>query len=248
MTPTATATATATPTPSPTPTVLANLKITPAKLNFGKVYASASSKVHKVTIVNASKANSTIGLIVPPAAALSSDFTISNNLCSGVTLAPKKKCSFGLAYTPTTPTGVLETRTLTVPHDGGITNMTLSGIPIPVTLAAPKVSSFPLTARGNRSAPKTLTITNNSPVSVTITGKAFSAGNFAIVSGTDLCSGSILDPKASPPVKKCTVQVEFAPQANASPGAVPPETLQYNYAYGHSLAGNAQTVLKGSDK
>jgi hypothetical protein len=254
-TPTATptATATATRTATPTPTATPRLTAAPAKINFGKIFATLSSKVHLVTVRNVGKLTANIGQIVPPAPATPSDFAITNDLCSNTALAPKGKCTLDVAFAPAAPSVGIETKTLVIPHDGTETDVALSGTALAVTLSAPKSESFPATLPGTTSKAKTVTITNTSPLAVTLqTGGINPGTNFQIVSGADNCSGAVIGPTTGPspaPSKKCTMQVQFAPGGSASPGAVFPETLSYPFTYGGgTLSGNVATTLKGTVK
>jgi hypothetical protein len=253
-TPTATptATTTATRTATPTPTATPRLTAAPAKINFGKVFATLSSKVHLVTVKNVGKLTANIGQIVPPAPATPSDFAISNDLCSNTALAPKGKCTLDVAFAPAVP-GPLETKLLAIPHDGTETDVTLTGTPLAVTLSAPKVETFASTVPGGRSKAKTITITNTSPLAVTLqTGGINPGTDFQIVGSADNCSGAVIGPTTGPspaPSKKCTMQVQFGPGGSASPGAVIPEPLSYPFTYGGgALNGNVAITLKGTVK
>jgi hypothetical protein len=118
-----------------------------------------------------------------------------------------------------------------------------------LTLSAPKAETFPSTLPNSVSKPKTVTITNKSPLAATLQTGSISPGtNFLIVVGKDNCSGMVIGPLPAPS-KKCTMQVEF--QANGTPpkGAVTPETLDYPFTYGGGgLNGNVAVTLKGTVK
>jgi hypothetical protein len=94
-----------------------------------------------------------IGAIAPPAALTSSNFTLAD-LCSGVTLDPKGKCTIGVTFTPFAVNPTV-TGTLTIPYGDALNaNVALSGDATPVTLSGPKSLSFPATANPNQSKPK----------------------------------------------------------------------------------------------
>ena len=137
-TPTATATATQTvhgnaaDAPRPTTT----LSAAPAKLNFGSVDATGTSKPKKVALTNKGTTAAVIGSVTatPP-------FVVAGgeNTCSGQTIEPKKKCSFDVEFAPATP-GAVSDQTIEVGYNGASPAMSLSGTGIAVTLKAPKES------------------------------------------------------------------------------------------------------------
>jgi hypothetical protein len=197
-----------------------------------------------VTVRNVGKLTASIGQIVPPA-----DFEIPNvnDLCSGKMIATKGKCTFDVQFAPPSPQPSPVAEMLAIPHDGTETDVALSGTALAVTLSAPKSETFPSTLPNKVSTAKTITISNTSPLAVTLkTGSITPGTNFQIVGGMDKCSGMMIGPSPAPS-KKCTMQVDFAPGALPA-GAVPPETLNYPFTYGASLPGNVAITLKGTVK
>jgi hypothetical protein len=201
-----------------------------------------------VTVTNVGKVATTIGAIVVPAAppVAASNFQLSNNNCpiSPASLAPKKKCTFEVTFTPFAVNPV--TGTLMIPYGDSLNaEVALSGDGTPVTLSGPKSESFPSTMHGLPSkTQKKVTITNKTAVTITFTTVDIGA-DFSIIGGTDLCAGQPLLAKA-----KCTVMVGFKPLSSTPTGAVSGETLTYSFTYGGPLMlnGNIEITLKGTVK
>jgi hypothetical protein len=93
-TPTATATATATPTPQPT--VAASLSVTPNAASFTAPRVGARSKPKKFKASNGGSVAITL-----TGATVTGDFQMSGGTCGG-SLAPRKKCNYGVVFSPTT--------------------------------------------------------------------------------------------------------------------------------------------------
>jgi hypothetical protein len=230
-----TATATATRTATPTPTATPRLRAAPAAIIFGKVFATLSSKTHTVTVTNVGKLATIIGQIVTPA-----DFALSNDLCSGQSIALKAKCTFDVTFAPPAADGKLSP-TLAIPHDATNTNVKLTADALAVTLSAPKAESFPPTSRLGIFHSKTISIANLSPLAITFDSGPTIGPDF--LHGLDGCSGQTLAPKA-----KCTLAVAFAPGGHTVTGQRVGESLSYGFTYGGGLSNNVSITLKGSVK
>lgn len=89
------------------------LTASPAKLNFGRVDATLSSKAKELTFNNEAAATAQISQIVPPAW-----FIISDDTCSNTSLAVEPKCSIDIAYAPATPGS--SNGSLTIPYNGRV--------------------------------------------------------------------------------------------------------------------------------
>lgn len=138
------------------------------------------------------------------------------------------------------------TRTLTIPHNAIMPlSIGLMGTALPVTLTERKGVSFPATVDGKSSKAVKVTVTNKTAATVTLrTVKPFSGNDFAIVLGSDTCSGATLA-KA----KKCTVSVEFAPPLLTPAGVVAADAIAYDFIYGSpAINGSVTIVLKGKAK
>ncbi|HVN90078.1 MAG TPA: hypothetical protein VMT61_09720 [Candidatus Binataceae bacterium] len=238
---TATATPTATPTGVPSPAVL---KVSPTKIDFGKVTASLTGKPKLVTIINSGKVDANITGV--NSAAPISQFVIASNTCTS-TLSLKRSCKIGVAFAPNAVSSPSVSGNLTISYNGaGPLQVSLGGTGIAPTVSAPKTLSFPATAINTLSKPKTVTITNTSGATITV-GAPGSLTNFVLVHGADQCTNAVLGP---PPAasKKCTMQVAFQPDGPSGP--VTPETLTYPFSYGSGpvLNGSVSVTLKGTAK
>lgn len=109
-------TPTATPTQSPTPVmtpVPSALNCAPAKVNFGKVAAGATSNVQTVTLSNPNKKKAVP--ITLEGWNSTGDFAVSHGVttCASVTtLSPGQKCTIGLVFKPALPAA--QSGTLTI--------------------------------------------------------------------------------------------------------------------------------------
>jgi hypothetical protein len=208
---------------------MAVLTVSPAKLNFGNIDATASSRTKKLTLHNTSKTvAAVIGQLIPPAS-----FTISSDGCSNQTIQPRKDCTVEVAFTPATVVGSVS-ETLTIPYNGASPAETLEGNGVAVTLKAPSSKTLPNDEAGEIGKTGTITISNRSAATVQL-GAASALEDFTITD--DGCAETTLAPKAS-----CAVTVEFAP-AEGTSGELT-SALGYDFTYGAN-SGSVAITLKG---
>ena len=237
-TPTATATATATPTVTVTPTAAATTTLTaaPATIKFGDVDATGTSKPKKVTLTNKGTNAAVIGSVTatPPFAIASGGDT-----CSGQTIAPKKKCSFGVEFVPATP-GAATGGSIEVSYNGANPTVSLSGTGIAVTLKAPSKETFSPVAAGGTGKSKKIKISNPTTVSVSA-GATVIGGNdpSAFTITFNSCPGTIAAKGF------CTITMEFTPGSGAT--GAQSATLGFSYTYGAN-AGNVSIPISGTVK
>jgi trimeric autotransporter adhesin len=86
--------------------------------------------------------------------------------------------------------------------------MSLSGTGLAAVSLTPSSLSFGMQKVGTTSAAKTLTITNNLPTAVTITGDSFTGSNAGDFVQSATTCGASLAPSGS-----CTQSIEFKPSA-----------------------------------
>jgi len=199
------------PITAPTP-VDAGLKVAPSSANFGKAAfgnAGAAGKSHTFKVTNLSKTNPIVVEDISVSGANASDFAV---VSGGLTLSActsslpaKGKCAVTIQFTP----GGLGLRAavLTVAgnENNGSQNLTLSGLGLaPKLTIAPKSLSFASQGVSTTSPPKTVTLTNKSPVDLTITGVSSSDPQFA-ASG---CVGVLAKNGGT-----CQISVNFTPSA-----------------------------------
>jgi hypothetical protein len=161
--------ATGAPTPTATPTTGANtIDVNPKSISFpNKAFADrgATSNPVKVIVTNPS-GGSPLTLLEPT---ISEGFVVTSNKCVGE-LAPGKTCELEIAYSPTM-VGVQQgkLRINTRPASGRHT-VKLKGKGVaPAIKIKPKTLDFGQVQVGATGAAKSVTLTNPSPVSITLT-------------------------------------------------------------------------------
>ncbi len=82
--------------PPPTPT---ELSASPASINFGTVDATAVSRARTINLTNTGTVAAAITQVSAPA-----PFVLSTDECSNQSIAPRKRCTVGLEFAPSTPT------------------------------------------------------------------------------------------------------------------------------------------------
>jgi sugar lactone lactonase YvrE len=174
----------------------APVTFSPTSLGFGNV-AQNTNSTRTITLTN--HLNTTLTVSNVAVSGVSGPFAVASNNCGAV--AAGASCTVGVTFSPTAVGSATGTLTFT---DNAVTNpqaVSLSGTGVaPVTLS---VTSLSFTAVvGNTSAAKTVTLTNNQAVTLTINGITAS-GPFAVASNT--CGTSVLAGKT------CTVGVTFSP-------------------------------------
>jgi Abnormal spindle-like microcephaly-assoc'd, ASPM-SPD-2-Hydin len=176
------------------------VKLTPAALSFAKVVVGQSGVAKTVTATNTGAA----GVTFTSVAVGTANFTITSSTCTGL-LAPKKKCTVTVEFTPTQGGALTDTLTFTDTASNNPQTVALSGTG-EALLLNPSFINFNTVAVGNISAPQNITITNESSSTVSLTGVALtgSAKVDFLISG-NTC-GATLGNGAS-----CVVSVEFKP-------------------------------------
>jgi hypothetical protein len=173
--------------------------LSPLGLTFAAQQITTASAAQQITLSNAGD----LPLTLIAVQVTSGDF-IAVNAC-GNSLNPHSTCSINVAFQPKNVgpiTGVLKVsdqfRTQTV---------TLNGVgvaPPGVSLAPFSTITFPATGVGVTSATQTATLTNNGGVPLLVQS-IVTAGDFAIVPGSNTCGSSIAVSTA------CTMQIAFVP-------------------------------------
>jgi kumamolisin len=106
----------------PPPNPITSMLPSPARVNFGKVQASSSSKAHKVSIANKGTVDAMVrSVIVPTGFAIAS----GTDLCSGHTVSPKKSCTLMVEFSPSVPGATAGS--VSVPYNGGTATVSVSG-------------------------------------------------------------------------------------------------------------------------
>lgn len=180
-------------------------------LAFGNQAVFTTSAAKTVTVKNNNSVALTLSSIA--IAAAPADFAQSGTTCSA-SIAADSSCTVSATYSPSILGA--ETGTLTLIDTAGnspqILNLTGTGVvqvsvtPTSLTFASLKV--------GTLSSAKTLTIKNNLPTTLTISGITIGGTNQSDFAQSATTCGASLAPSAS-----CTVNVIFEPQAIGSRSA-----------------------------
>lgn len=200
---TAVSTATATPTATPTP-VPGRIVVLPSVVRFpSEMFGNSGrqSAPRRVLVISPRRGRHGPVTFSTPPYSISGDFTVGQNGCVG-TLAPGASCAIEVTFTPTAlhrRTGVL-TINDNAPNSQNVSLVGLGVRPKTLVLSPRRVRSQPQ-AVGSASAPMLVTVTNKSPVDVTIY-TAQTSGDFSISS--DTCG-------ALKAADSCTITVVFAP-------------------------------------
>lgn len=185
-----------------------SVQITPLALQFPSQIKGTASSTQYVTVLNNGNVPVTIGTN-----AISSDFGISSDGCSGLALQPAASCSVILFYKPSV-TGP-ETGTLTLADNaaGGPHTVALSGTGILSTqqiVLSQTAVSFGNQATGYASVPATIVVTNQGDTTVPSFNATLAGTSAAMYVLNNSCSTSL------PARSSCSLTVTFNPPANAS--------------------------------
>ena len=183
-------------------------RLRPSSLAFGEQGVTTSSPPKTVTLT--SLGPDPLGHI---SVAVSPNFAIAADGCSGATVAVGRTCTIGVSFAPTT-TGPLNGQ-LTVTDDGRSTPQTIGLTGIGSLLAVtidPSIADFGTRLLGTTSGASTVTMSNVGSASAqlgTVTISGVNGTDFAI--SANACSGALLAPSTS-----CSVGIKFTPGAAGS--------------------------------
>jgi hypothetical protein len=199
--------------------------VSPTSLNFGNVVAGTTSSPQSVTLTNGSTPISITNI------AASAGFAISSSTC-GASLGAGASCTVGVTFTPTVGGTTNGTLTFTDGASNSPQTVGLTGSGITTATASPAALTFDTVRVGRSSAAKTVTLTNNGSIRLSISIIAASA-SYTITANT---CGSSVNGGAS-----CTVNVTFTPAVKG--------TITGTLTFTDSAANSPQTVsLTGAGK
>jgi hypothetical protein len=139
-----------------------------------------------------------------------SEFAVSSDGC-GSSIGGHSSCKISVTFAPVTAGGKTAALTVTDSANNSPQSVDLTGTGIVPMLVTPSSLTFAAQTVGTTSAAKIVTIKNNLPTTLTMSGNTFAgtnAGDFAqsaTTCGTTLAAGA-----------KCTVSITFAPTATGS--------------------------------
>ncbi|MGB8013643.1 MAG: choice-of-anchor D domain-containing protein [Terriglobales bacterium] len=183
------------------------LTFSPATLSFSATGIGVTSAAKTITVTNSSASSVTLGTISASAdyAAVGS----GTSPCGGA-LAASAKCTISVTFTPSNTGSTKGAIAIATSGTGSpqIVDVTGTGA-LPVALS-PTSLTFAAQNVGTTSAPKTVTLTNNSGATVTISGMLASGDFRAEPSGTKACGATVAAGA------KCTFVVTFMSNATGT--------------------------------
>jgi hypothetical protein len=188
------------------------LTFSPGSMNFGNV-AIGSTKTGSAQLTNSSGVPVKLSSLTA-----SGEYGVTPSGTSpctnGLLLAAGAKCGFSVSLTPTGGGSLSGSVTVVdnVTSGPSIQTYNLVGVGFwPITLS-PGSMTFPATAVGSTSSPLQVTVTNRSPISVTLETLVVS-GDYNLVSlGGNPCNpGTVLSPNGA-----CTFGISFSPTAKGT--------------------------------
>jgi Abnormal spindle-like microcephaly-assoc'd, ASPM-SPD-2-Hydin len=192
------------------------VSLTPPSLTFASQLLTTTSAGQPITVKNTGTAN-----LVVSAITASGDFS-ETDTCVGNSIGANGSCTITVKFTPTMAGTISGAITLVDNAANSPQVATLTGTgTYPVTIT-PTVITFASQAVGTTSAPKTITITNNQTVAITLGYSA--SGDYAVVPGGTSPCGTSLTGRT-----RCTLNVTFSPSYSGNiKGAV---SITYNAAF-----------------
>ncbi len=190
-----------------TPAMFAWASVSPTSLSFGNQAIDTTSAVKIVTLTSAGTSNLVLSSIAI-AGANKGDFAQTNN-CPA-TLAPGKKCAVNVTFTPSQLGSRSASLTFTDNAAGSPQTVALTGKGVAQATVSPTSLTFAAQTVGTTSAAKNVTLTNNLPTTLTISGISFAGADPGDFAETNTCDGSV-HAKG-----KCTISVTFTPKATGA--------------------------------
>jgi hypothetical protein len=178
--------------------------VSPTSLSFGTQAIDTTSAAKAVTLTSAGTSNLLLSGIAI-AGANKGDFAQTNN-CPA-TLAPGKKCTVNVTFTPSQLGSRSASLTFTDNAAGSPQTVALTGKGVAQATVSPTSLTFAAQTVGTTSAAKNVTLTNNLPTTLTINGISFTGADPGDFAQTNTCDGSV------PAKGKCTISVTFTPKA-----------------------------------
>lgn len=208
------------------------LQLSVTNLNFG-IVTNVAQVQRNITLSNTGVGPLLLGTL---SIVGSSNFSITNDACSGGLLNPGASCNLSLLFKPGSDGD--STASLVIPSNlaDSPTNIALSGsrVSLPAICFAPTPVDFGLVTVG-QSSNQTLTVTNCGITSLDVYYLALSAGDFSITSNSCLATF----PTTIPVGGACTIGIGFTPTSNGLQNA--------SLTFVDSVAGSPQVVtLKGT--
>ena len=211
---------------SPLSFALSGIGVTPSTfsanaLHFGNVVVGTTSPIQSVTLYNWQSSALAITSITPPA-----EYALSSTTC-GSSVAAGSTCVISLTLTPTA-VGAVPAESLSVVTNASNSPamLPLTGAGIAQTSVSPASVNFGNVPVGTTSSLKTVTLTNNQSVNLSISGIGVTVGGPYAIDPSSICAVGTLLPGAS-----CTIALTVSPTVV---GTAPAGTLTITTNAGNS--------------
>jgi len=193
-----------------TPANFAWASVSPTSVSFGNQAIDTKSAAKTVTLTSVGTANLILSSIAITGSN-ANDFGQTSNCPAS--LAPGKKCAISVTFTPSQLGSRSASLTLTDNAAGSPQTVPLTGKGLVQAGVSPTSLTFALQTVGTTSAAKNVTLTNNLPTTLTISGISFTGADPGDFAQTNTCDGSV------PAKSKCTISVTFKPTATGTRAA-----------------------------
>lgn len=190
-----------------TGTSVAQVTWTPVSLVFPSQALGTTSAVKAVAVTNnLSTALSISGITFTGADP--ADFA-ETDTCDGTVVA-KGKCTISVRFMPQAAGSRKATLNVADSANNSPQTVSLTGTGVAQVTWTPTALVFASQAVGTTSAAKVVTVTNNLPTDLTLSGITFTGADPGDFAETDTCDGTVASKG------KCTISVTFTPQATGS--------------------------------
>jgi hypothetical protein len=177
-----------------------------ASLAFGNQADGSKSAAKTVTVTNnTSNTLSISGTAINGKNA--SEFVISSNTC-GSSIGGHSSCKIGVTFEPVTPGSKSATLTITDTATNSPQTVSLTGTGVAPVTVTPSSETFAAQKVGTTSPPKVITVKNNLPTALKMSGNTFKGTNAHDFSQSGTTCKATLPAGAS-----CTISVTFKPTA-----------------------------------
>ena len=180
-----------------------------ATFAFGNQADGTTSVAKTVTLTNNTSSALTISSVALTGTN-ASEFTVSSNTC-GSSVGGRSSCKIGVTFDPVTAGAKTAALTITDTANNSPQSVKLTGTGVVPVAVTPSSLTFAAQTVGTTSVAKTVTIKNNLPTTLTLSGDTFSGTNAGDYAQSATTCGSILAASTS-----CTVSIEFKPTAKGT--------------------------------
>jgi trimeric autotransporter adhesin len=184
-----------------------------ASFAFGNQADGTTSTAKTVTVTNNTSAALTISSTTITGTN-ASEFEVSSNTC-GSNIGGHSSCKVSVKFAPVTPGAKTASLTIVDSANNSPQSVSLTGTGIVPVSVTPSSLTFAAQKVGTKSPAKVVTIKNNLPTALTMSGNTFTGANAADFAQSSTTCGTTLAAG-----KSCTANITFTPTAKGSRVAV----------------------------